>query len=73
MTLKFIRVVSAPQAVSSRSAFCLKIHEGFTHQFDFVIDQWKKDIGPRTHVILGKLSLFLEAADFKDIINSKDI
>lgn len=41
------------QAVSTRSVFCLKIHEGLTHDMDFVLEQWKKDIGPGTHVILG--------------------
>uniref|UniRef100_A0A3P8T9Q8 RNA helicase n=1 Tax=Amphiprion percula TaxID=161767 RepID=A0A3P8T9Q8_AMPPE len=40
------------KAVSNKSAFCLKIHEGLTHQFDFAIQQWRKDIGPGTHVIL---------------------
>ncbi|KAM6926635.1 putative ATP-dependent RNA helicase TDRD12 [Lycodopsis pacificus] len=40
------------KAVSNRSAFCLKTHEGLTHQFDFVIQQWRKDIGRGTHVIL---------------------
>ncbi|KAK9516144.1 hypothetical protein VZT92_024097 [Zoarces viviparus] len=40
------------KALSNRSAFCLKTHEGLTHQFDFVIQQWRKDIGPGTHVIL---------------------
>ncbi|KAK5866824.1 hypothetical protein PBY51_011368 [Eleginops maclovinus] len=40
------------KALSNKSAFCLKTHEGLTQQFDFVIQQWRKDIGPRTHVIL---------------------
>ncbi|XP_039989883.1 putative ATP-dependent RNA helicase TDRD12 isoform X2 [Xiphias gladius] len=40
------------KAVSNKSAFCLKSHEGFTHQFDDVIQQWRKNIGPGTHVIL---------------------
>uniref|UniRef100_A0A3Q1D930 RNA helicase n=1 Tax=Amphiprion ocellaris TaxID=80972 RepID=A0A3Q1D930_AMPOC len=40
------------KAVSNKSAFCLKLHEGLTHQFDFAIQQWRKDIGPGTHVIL---------------------
>lgn len=46
------------QAVSNKSAFCLKIHEELTHQFDFVIQQWRKDIGPGTQVILGNLRTF---------------
>ncbi|KAF3855308.1 hypothetical protein F7725_023363 [Dissostichus mawsoni] len=37
------------KAVSNKSAFCLKTHEGLTHQFDFVVQQWRKDIGPGTH------------------------
>uniref|UniRef100_A0A8D2ZMU0 RNA helicase n=1 Tax=Scophthalmus maximus TaxID=52904 RepID=A0A8D2ZMU0_SCOMX len=40
------------KAVSNKSAFCLKTHEGLTHQFDFVIQQWRKIIGSGTHVIL---------------------
>uniref|UniRef100_A0A3B5A0V1 RNA helicase n=1 Tax=Stegastes partitus TaxID=144197 RepID=A0A3B5A0V1_9TELE len=39
-------------AVSNKSAFCLKTHEGLTHQFDFAIQQWRKDVGPGSHVIL---------------------
>ncbi len=49
--------------MSNKSAFCLKTHEGLTHQFDFVIQQWRKDIGPSTHVILGKQSIFLKTAN----------
>lgn len=41
------------QAVSNTAAFCLKVHEGLTYQFDFVIEQWRKPIGPGTQVILG--------------------
>lgn len=52
--LKFNSVFSNLQAVSNRIAFCLKTHEGLTHQFDFVVQQWRKVIGPRTHIILGK-------------------
>ncbi|XP_013981048.2 putative ATP-dependent RNA helicase TDRD12 isoform X1 [Salmo salar] len=40
------------KAVSSTSAFSLKVHEELTYQFDFVTEQWKKPIGPGTHVIL---------------------
>uniref|UniRef100_A0A3B5A112 RNA helicase n=1 Tax=Stegastes partitus TaxID=144197 RepID=A0A3B5A112_9TELE len=40
------------KAVSNKSAFCLKTHEGLTHQFDFAIQQWRKDVGPGSHVIL---------------------
>uniref|UniRef100_A0A8C8IQX1 RNA helicase n=1 Tax=Oncorhynchus tshawytscha TaxID=74940 RepID=A0A8C8IQX1_ONCTS len=40
------------KAVSNTSAFSLKVHEELTYQFDFVTEQWKKPIGPGTHVIL---------------------
>ncbi|GAA6227719.1 putative ATP-dependent RNA helicase TDRD12 [Lates japonicus] len=40
------------KAVSNKSAFCLKTHQGLTHQFDSVVQHWRKNIGPGTHVIL---------------------
>uniref|UniRef100_A0A4W5N9Z9 RNA helicase n=1 Tax=Hucho hucho TaxID=62062 RepID=A0A4W5N9Z9_9TELE len=40
------------KAVSNTSAFSLKAHEELTYQFDSVTEQWKKPIGPGTHVIL---------------------
>ncbi|XP_061620973.1 putative ATP-dependent RNA helicase TDRD12 isoform X2 [Phyllopteryx taeniolatus] len=40
------------KAVSSKSGFCMKTHEGLTHTFDFVHQQWAKSIRPGTHVIL---------------------
>lgn len=43
------------QGLSSRSAFCLMTHEGLSHQFDLVTQQWRRDIGRGTHVFLGKL------------------
>lgn len=30
------------------------VHEGSTHEFDHVMQQWRKDVGPGTHVFLGK-------------------
>lgn len=45
------------QALSNTAAFTLKVHEGLTHQFEFVIDQWKKDIAPGTQVLLGMCKL----------------
>lgn len=30
-------------------------HEGLSHQFDLVMQQWRRDIGRGTHVFLGKL------------------
>ncbi|XP_077425184.1 putative ATP-dependent RNA helicase TDRD12 isoform X2 [Vanacampus margaritifer] len=40
------------KAVSIKSAFCLMIHEGLIHTLDFVLQQWAKNIGSGTHVIL---------------------
>ncbi|XP_072554532.1 putative ATP-dependent RNA helicase TDRD12 isoform X5 [Paramormyrops kingsleyae] len=40
------------KAVRTTAFFCLKVHEKLTHQFSFVVEQWKSDIGPGTHVIL---------------------
>lgn len=57
--LEVDQYLSNLQAVSNKSVFCLKTHEGLTHQFDFVIQQWKKDIGPGTQVILGNLKTIL--------------
>lgn len=45
------------QALSNTAAFTLKVHEGLTHKFDFVINQWKKDIASGTQVILGMCKL----------------
>ncbi|XP_061919273.1 putative ATP-dependent RNA helicase TDRD12 isoform X1 [Entelurus aequoreus] len=39
-------------AVSSKSVFCLKSHGGLIHNLDFVVQQWSKNIGPGTHIIL---------------------
>lgn len=55
------------QAVSNKSAFCLKTHEKLAHEFDFVSRQWRKDICPGTHVILGKLECINK--NMKNIIN----
>lgn len=45
---------SVIQAVVNTAVFTLKAHEDVTDQFDFVIDQWRKDISRGTQVILGK-------------------
>lgn len=67
-------IFSNIQALSNKSGFCLKTHEGLTHQFDFVIQQWRKDVGPRTHVTLGKLRIYLGTANMEKVfINRKDI
>ncbi|XP_053175396.1 putative ATP-dependent RNA helicase TDRD12 [Scomber japonicus] len=54
------------KAVSNKSAFCLKTHEGLTHQFDFVAQQWRKDIGPGTHVILVTTNECLRCLGIRD-------
>ncbi|XP_030586449.1 putative ATP-dependent RNA helicase TDRD12 isoform X2 [Archocentrus centrarchus] len=54
------------KAVSSRSVFCLKIQEGLTHEIDFVIQQWEKDIDPGTHVILVTTNDCLKSLGIRD-------
>nr|XP_040047457.1 putative ATP-dependent RNA helicase TDRD12 isoform X1 [Gasterosteus aculeatus aculeatus] len=54
------------KAVSSKSAFCLKTHERLTHNFDFVIEQWGKAIGPGTHVILVTTTQCLKSLGVRD-------
>ncbi|XP_062246116.1 putative ATP-dependent RNA helicase TDRD12 [Platichthys flesus] len=54
------------KAVSHKSAFCLKTHEGLTYQFDFVIQQWRKNIGPGTHVILVTTNECLKSLGIRD-------
>ncbi|KAJ8248978.1 hypothetical protein GJAV_G00229830 [Gymnothorax javanicus] len=54
------------QAVSNTAAFCLNVHEGLTYQFDFVIEQWRKPIGPGTHVILVMTNDCMKALGIRD-------
>ncbi|XP_013884583.1 putative ATP-dependent RNA helicase TDRD12 isoform X2 [Austrofundulus limnaeus] len=54
------------KAVSNKSAFCLKTHEGLTHQFDFVMEQWRKDIGSGTQVILVTTNDCLKCLSIRD-------
>ncbi|KAM9753696.1 putative ATP-dependent RNA helicase TDRD12 [Menidia menidia] len=54
------------KAVKNKSAFCLRTHEGLTHQFDFVIQQWRKDIGPGSHVILVTTNECLPSLHIRD-------
>ncbi|XP_014882662.1 putative ATP-dependent RNA helicase TDRD12, partial [Poecilia latipinna] len=54
------------KAVSNKSAFCLKIHKGLLDQLDFVIQQWRKSIGPGTHVILVSTSECLRSLGIRD-------
>ncbi|XP_072241434.1 putative ATP-dependent RNA helicase TDRD12 [Leuresthes tenuis] len=53
-------------AVRNKSAFCLMTHERSTHQFDFVIQQWRKNIGPCTHVILVTTNECLRCLGIRD-------
>ncbi|XP_063333501.1 putative ATP-dependent RNA helicase TDRD12 [Pelmatolapia mariae] len=62
----FQEVEDVFKAVSTRSVFCLKIHEGLTHDMDFVLEQWKKDIGPGTHIILVTTDNCLKGLDIRD-------
>uniref|UniRef100_A0A3P9NCA3 RNA helicase n=1 Tax=Poecilia reticulata TaxID=8081 RepID=A0A3P9NCA3_POERE len=54
------------KAVSNKSAFCLKIHKGLLDHLDFVIQQWRKNIGPGTHVILVSTSECLRSLGIRD-------
>ncbi|XP_024137351.1 putative ATP-dependent RNA helicase TDRD12 isoform X1 [Oryzias melastigma] len=54
------------EAVSSKSAFCLKTHEGLTHQFDSVVQQWSKDIGAGSHLILVTTDECLKCLGIRD-------
>ncbi|KAM8893221.1 putative ATP-dependent RNA helicase TDRD12 [Spinachia spinachia] len=54
------------KAVSNRSVFCLKSHEGSTHEFDFVTEQWRKDVGPGTQVILVTTTRCLRSLGVRD-------
>ncbi|XP_062857583.1 putative ATP-dependent RNA helicase TDRD12 [Trichomycterus rosablanca] len=54
------------KTVSNTAAFSLKVHEGLTYQFDFVIEQWKKDIGPGTQVVLVTTNDCLKALGIRD-------
>uniref|UniRef100_A0AAR2JQH6 RNA helicase n=1 Tax=Pygocentrus nattereri TaxID=42514 RepID=A0AAR2JQH6_PYGNA len=54
------------KAVSNTAAFSLKAHERLTHQFDFVIEQWKKDIGAGTQVILVTTNDCMKALGIRD-------
>ncbi|KAM7003443.1 putative ATP-dependent RNA helicase TDRD12 [Tautogolabrus adspersus] len=54
------------KAVANKSAFCLMTHEGLTHNFDFVIQQWRKDIGPGTHLILVTTNECLKSFGIRD-------
>lgn len=49
-----VLICFALQALSSISAFCLMLHESLSPGSDCAMEQWRKDIGPRTHIILGK-------------------
>ncbi|RXN03533.1 ATP-dependent RNA helicase TDRD12 [Labeo rohita] len=54
------------KAVVNTAVFTLKAHEDLTDQFDFVIDQWRKDIGHGTQVILVTTNDCLKALGIRD-------
>ncbi|XP_067349996.1 putative ATP-dependent RNA helicase TDRD12 [Channa argus] len=54
------------KAVNNKSVFCLKTHEGLADQFDLVIQQWRKDIGPGTQVILVTTNECLRCLGIRD-------
>ncbi|XP_072527941.1 putative ATP-dependent RNA helicase TDRD12 isoform X2 [Salminus brasiliensis] len=54
------------KAVSNTAAFSLKAHEGLSYQFDFVVEQWNKDIGPGTQVILVTTNDCMKALGIRD-------
>ncbi|KAK1789793.1 hypothetical protein P4O66_015670 [Electrophorus voltai] len=54
------------KAVSSAAVFSLKVHEGLAYQFDFVVEQWKKDIDPGTQVILVTTNDCMKALGIRD-------
>ncbi|XP_073687782.1 putative ATP-dependent RNA helicase TDRD12 [Garra rufa] len=54
------------KAVVNTAVFTLKAHEDVTDQFDFVIDQWRKDIGHGTQIILVTTNDCLKALGIRD-------
>ncbi|XP_045892826.1 putative ATP-dependent RNA helicase TDRD12 isoform X2 [Micropterus dolomieu] len=54
------------KVMSTKSGFWLKTHEGLTHEFDFVIQQWRKDIGRGTHVLLVTTNECLQCLGITD-------
>uniref|UniRef100_A0A3B3CSD5 RNA helicase n=1 Tax=Oryzias melastigma TaxID=30732 RepID=A0A3B3CSD5_ORYME len=54
------------EVIHSKSAFCLKTHEGLTHQFDSVVQQWSKDIGAGSHLILVTTDECLKCLGIRD-------
>ncbi|TSK13375.1 AFG3-like protein 1 [Bagarius yarrelli] len=54
------------KALRNTAAFSLKVHEGLTYQFDAVIEQWNKEIGAGTQVILVTTNNCLNALGIRD-------
>ncbi|XP_056595160.1 putative ATP-dependent RNA helicase TDRD12 [Triplophysa dalaica] len=54
------------KAVANTAMFTLKAHEDLTDKFGFVTDQWRKDIGPGTQVVLVTTNDCLKALGIKD-------
>ncbi|KAI7811614.1 putative ATP-dependent RNA helicase TDRD12-like [Triplophysa rosa] len=54
------------KAVVNTAVFTLKAREDLTDKFGFVTDQWRKDIGPGTQVVLVTTNDCLKALGIKD-------
>ncbi|XP_056138321.1 uncharacterized protein tdrd12 [Lampris incognitus] len=54
------------KALSSASAFCLKTHQGLTHQLDSIVEMWRKNSGPGIQVNLVTTQGCLEALGIRD-------
>ncbi|KAM8861059.1 putative ATP-dependent RNA helicase TDRD12 [Synchiropus picturatus] len=54
------------KAVSSKSAFCLKLHEGLTDQIEEVLLHWRKDITPGSHILLVTTDECLTCLEISD-------
>nr|XP_055047822.1 putative ATP-dependent RNA helicase TDRD12 [Misgurnus anguillicaudatus] len=54
------------KAVVNTAVFTLKAHEDATDQFNFVNDQWRKDIGPGTQVVLVTTNDCLKPLGIRD-------
>ncbi|XP_029698138.1 putative ATP-dependent RNA helicase TDRD12 isoform X3 [Takifugu rubripes] len=66
ITRSALEVEEVFKALSSKSAFCLMVHETLTHRFDCVMEQWREDIGPSTHIILVTSTECLKSLSIRD-------
>ncbi|KAM9807705.1 LOW QUALITY PROTEIN: putative ATP-dependent RNA helicase TDRD12 [Neosynchiropus ocellatus] len=54
------------EAVRSKSAFSLKLHEGLTDQVEEALLHWRKDISPGSHILLVTTDECLKCLDIRD-------